>query len=169
MHNYVGQARFHINVTPEGEDSEGSSLFLTHPHLDDIPTTVDTNTIDNFCKQREIRHINFLKIDVEGADPYVIYGAQNLISNGSIDFVQFEYGKGAYQVSHTSFKELYEFLMTRDYILFLIDDRTLLFQQNSIPTVGYGDYLAVHKASMSKLKLSPQSESVVEIVESLVS
>lgn len=49
--------------------------------------------LDDFCKNNEIEHIDFLKIDVEGFELKVLNGAGDLIQKGAVDFVQFEFGQ----------------------------------------------------------------------------
>lgn len=47
---------------------------------------------DEYCKSQEISNIDFLKIDVEGADHKVMVGFGDIISKGQIKIIQFEYG-----------------------------------------------------------------------------
>jgi FkbM family methyltransferase len=53
---------------------------------------VQTNTLDIYCKERNIEKINFLKIDTEGNELNILKGGKELLSNKKIDFIQFEYG-----------------------------------------------------------------------------
>jgi FkbM family methyltransferase len=46
---------------------------------------------DDYCDVQNIKNISLLKIDAEGHDFNVIKGFENLISNGCIDIIQFEY------------------------------------------------------------------------------
>ena len=48
------------------------------------------NTGYNYMKEKDIKHINFLKIDTEGYEFDVIKGFKDYINN--IDIIQFEYG-----------------------------------------------------------------------------
>jgi FkbM family methyltransferase len=57
--------------------------------------TIDTEickftTFDKFCEENSIENIDFLKIDVQGAEYKVLQGAQNLISNNKIKLIQLE-------------------------------------------------------------------------------
>lgn len=51
---------------------------------------VDVNTIDNFASANGIDHIDVLKIDTEGADTWVLYGARKLLEAKKIKHVFFE-------------------------------------------------------------------------------
>jgi len=75
---------------------------------------VDTITIDEYCRHYGIEHIDFLKIDAEGAEAAVIRGAQRLISNQNIGHIQFEYG-GCFQDAGATLKEIFLYLVENGY------------------------------------------------------
>ena len=52
---------------------------------------VKVTTIDSYCKKHQIKHINYLKIDVEGSEYDVLKGAKKMLSAKSIDYIQFEF------------------------------------------------------------------------------
>jgi len=51
---------------------------------------VEAVTLDSFCEQNNISEIDYLKIDVEGAESDVLSGAVNLLKNKQVRFIQFE-------------------------------------------------------------------------------
>jgi FkbM family methyltransferase len=53
---------------------------------------IESTTIDDYCLNYNIPFIDFLKVDVEGAEFLVLSGAKKMISNKSIGMIQFEYG-----------------------------------------------------------------------------
>lgn len=53
---------------------------------------VSIKTLDDFCTENKISHIDFLKIDVEGFEMEVLKGATNMINANKIQFIQFEFG-----------------------------------------------------------------------------
>ncbi len=81
--------------------------------------TVLTTTIDNYCQRHGIKRINFVKIDVEGGELDVLYGAKYFIETGRIDYLQFEYG-GTYLDAKTNLKEAFEYLQKFGYLIFKI-------------------------------------------------
>ena len=51
---------------------------------------VKTARLDDFCRERHIDKIGFLKIDVEGAEVSVLRGAENLLRSRAIDLICIE-------------------------------------------------------------------------------
>lgn len=51
---------------------------------------VKTVSLDSFCKNHNIENIDYLKIDVEGAESDVLKGATALLKKKAIKFIQFE-------------------------------------------------------------------------------
>lgn len=52
---------------------------------------VRATTLDDFTRLHKIKHIHFLKIDVEGAERDVLLGARRMLKNKAIDYIQFEF------------------------------------------------------------------------------
>ncbi|HZH38805.1 MAG TPA: FkbM family methyltransferase, partial [Bacillales bacterium] len=52
--------------------------------------TVSAITVDSFCQKHNIEKIDYLKIDVEGAESDVLNGCQNLLARKAIELIQFE-------------------------------------------------------------------------------
>jgi FkbM family methyltransferase len=48
--------------------------------------------VDTYCKENGIQHIDYIKLDVEGAEFFVFDGAKDLLKNGQISAGQFEIG-----------------------------------------------------------------------------
>jgi FkbM family methyltransferase len=57
-----------------------------------VPFEASLTTLDIFCREQKIDAIDFLKIDVEGAEYRVLQGANELLKSKSISCIQFEYG-----------------------------------------------------------------------------
>lgn len=54
---------------------------------------VGMDTIDNFCRAHLISRIDYLKLDVEGHEFEALLGASDMISEGKVLFIQFEFGE----------------------------------------------------------------------------
>lgn len=70
---------------------------------------ITLKTLDGFCSENRINHINLLKLDVEGHELKVLQGAEILIRTAEIDFIQFEFG-GCNIDSKTFFQDFYYLL-----------------------------------------------------------
>jgi FkbM family methyltransferase len=65
---------------------------------------VAVQTLDKFCADLDIQHIDFLKIDTEGADMEVVAGAEKLLARGAVGVVQVEVGLDPDNAKHVSFE-----------------------------------------------------------------
>jgi FkbM family methyltransferase len=54
---------------------------------------IHIDTLDNYCANNNIENISFLKIDVEGFELNVLYGAKEMLLKNAIDMIQFEFGE----------------------------------------------------------------------------
>ncbi|MBA4189772.1 MAG: hypothetical protein C0467_17445 [Planctomycetaceae bacterium] len=87
-----------FNVFPDeysGWNSIGKPEMLdpkTHKNI--VPfagsQTAVSRSLDSFCEQHGIGRIDFLKVDVEGAEKNVFRGAEGLLCRNAIGFIQFE-------------------------------------------------------------------------------
>ena len=59
----------------------------------DFVEKIELKKLDNFCEENNIDHINFLKLDTEGNEYKILLGAQKMIDNDKIDYIQFEFGR----------------------------------------------------------------------------
>lgn len=78
--------------------------------------TVQVTTADNYCREKDISHIDFLKVDVEGHELAVMRGAIGMLKKQAIDYIQFEYG-GCWIDSRILFLDMYDFLTSFGYII----------------------------------------------------
>ncbi len=62
--------------------------------INDVPELkkIHVMSLDNYCAVSNVPTINFLKVDVEGAELEVFKGAEKMISEGRINYILFEYG-----------------------------------------------------------------------------
>lgn len=80
---------------------------------------VEVSTVDQFCKDHNVTHIDMLKIDTEGHDLEVIRGAREMISAKKIDVIQFEFGT-LNTFSHTYIYDFSQYLKPFGYELYKI-------------------------------------------------
>jgi FkbM family methyltransferase len=77
--------------------------------------TVTLDTIDNYCARRGIAAIDFMKIDTEGHDLFVLQGARGLMAAQAVGAVQFEYG-GCNLDARVLLRDIFDFLAAVDYV-----------------------------------------------------
>jgi FkbM family methyltransferase len=132
--------------------------------LQTAPTTVSTQTLDEFCTQENFNLIDFLKIDTEGSELDVLRGAQNLLANGRLKLIQFEYG-GTYRDAGITLRQVHELLAAADYQLFRIAAKGLVAipQWNEqLENYRYANYLAVAPKFVAG-DATPTGEVVVKL------
>jgi FkbM family methyltransferase len=56
-------------------------------------TKVSIITIDEYCRRNRVEYIHFLKIDVEGFELSVLRGAKQMIAEGKVEAIQFEFNE----------------------------------------------------------------------------
>lgn len=108
-------------------DREGSLKFNFYPsnsyfssiHKNTLGSNFETilvNTIsgDAFCDEQNIEEIDYLKIDVEGAENKVLEGFSQRIKEQKIKVIQFEYGPQNIE-SRFLLKDFYELLEGNGY------------------------------------------------------
>ena len=113
-----------------------SPLFFLQGQSKETPASagapteaVDVSTLDEFCQSKGVSHIDFLKVDTEGADLEVLKGADGLLTMQKIDLVQVEAGMNPANSRHVPFELLKAYLEVHGYFVFRIYE-----QVNEWPT-----------------------------------
>jgi FkbM family methyltransferase len=81
--------------------------------------SVQIRTLDSYCQEKHIDRIDFMKLDVEGAEFAVIEGGKECIQREIIQVIQFEYG-GTFIDSRTLLKDFFDFFNPMNYCFFLL-------------------------------------------------
>ena len=109
---------------------------------------VAIDTVDNYCTDNAIEHIDLLKIDVEGHELDVLRGGEGMFGADGIGMVSFEFG-GCNIDTRTFFKDFYYFLKDYKFRVYRITPSEYLH-----PIVSYKEiyeqfrttnFLAVHE------------------------
>lgn len=123
--------------------------------LENIPQTIKEtkqfSTLDFFCNENSIPHIHFLKIDVEGHEYMILKGANLLIQDNKIDFIQFEFGAGNH-FSRTFFLDFFQLLSTNYKLFRILSDGIIeVVKYNSdLEIQVLSNYFAVNKLHANK-------------------
>lgn len=85
---------------------------------------VQIRTIGDYCKEKGIGQIDFIKIDTEGLDLKVLQGCETMLRNGNIKyiFVECTFNKDNFQ--NTPFEELNEYLQKFNFKVRAIYDQS---------------------------------------------
>jgi len=84
--------------------------------------------LDDFVSKKHTSHINYLKVDTEGYDLEVLKGAQHLIREKKIDFIETEVSMNPTNEFHVAFTDIKEFLLIQDYLIFGLYEQILDFK-----------------------------------------
>jgi FkbM family methyltransferase len=114
----VGEAEFNSN-----NYTGTNSLLNTAPNAEEVwpgrvtdtkeQIRVQTTTLDRFCQEHSIARIDLLKVDVQGAEPLVLKGGEQMLRGGKVRLV---YTEIMTLPSYAGQQELPEFLrMMQDY------------------------------------------------------
>ena len=106
---------------------------------------VGSVTLDDFCKKRNITNVDFIKIDTDGHELKVLYGAKKLI-NRFRPIIIFEVGIYLLNEQNIDFAEYMKFFAPFNYRLFNAQNGKIINIDNylrHIPLYGTIDILAV--------------------------
>lgn len=80
---------------------------------------VHVETIDAYYNKNKINHIDILKIDTEGHELNVLYGAREMFDSSAITFVQFEFG-GCNIDTRTFVQDFFYFFQEYNFTIHLV-------------------------------------------------
>ena len=86
-----------------------------HESYEAVPFRAKLTTLDTFCREQKVETIDFLKIDVEGAEHRVLKGARSLLGCRRISCIQFEYG--AFSIQTRFLLKDYHELLAGDFFI----------------------------------------------------
>jgi FkbM family methyltransferase len=119
----------------ESKKASNLSSLVSKTYRDAVERIVKITTLDIECEKYGFTNIDFLKIDTEGYDLYVLKGAKKLLSQQSIGIIQFEYNR-SWVDSSSTLKYAINFLESFGYKVFLLKaDGLYEFQYGC-----YGEY-----------------------------
>lgn len=111
----------------------------------DVEEKIDLKRADNYIQLNNIKHINLLKIDVEGHELETLAGFGEYLNADFIDFIQFEYG-GANLDSHTSLLDFYNLLLPLGFKIAKVMPKYLELRDYDprLDNFVYSNYVAVN-------------------------
>jgi FkbM family methyltransferase len=109
--NKVGVTYYDINTL----NSEHSGIIPINGAFSGTKIKVDTTTVDSVFGYYQKLHL--LKIDVEGEELPVLWGASQLLDSSRIDFIQLEYG-GGWEKDQHKLEEGLDYLESKGYTVY---------------------------------------------------
>ncbi|MEG4343148.1 FkbM family methyltransferase [Microcoleus sp. A003_D6] len=110
-------------------------------------TSVEVRTIDQFCHDEQIEHIDILKSDTQGFELEVFKGAEGTIRANKIGLIYFEIIFSDMYKNLPSFAKVYEYLTLHDFLLVSFYEFHYQMQLAS-----WTDALFVHKSYIQPSK-----------------
>lgn len=106
---------------------------------------------DEYIEQKNIEHIDFIKIDIEGHELKAFAGFGSYLSSDFVDYIQFEYG-GANLDSHSSLMEIYKYFEDRGFSVAKMMPNGLEIRKYNpfMDNFMYSNYVAVSNKVLEK-------------------
>lgn len=107
-------------------------------------------TGDVYMESRRLPYVDFLKIDVEGAEGKVLEGFQETLKQGKVGIIQFEYGRASI-LSKFLLVDAYNMLRPLGYKLGRLGRGWVNFKDYHLLDEDFNgpDFVAVHESQMS--------------------
>lgn len=111
-----------------------------------ISITVPSDTLDHFCCTEGINRVNFLKVDVEGFEEFVLRGAEHLLGEQRIDYICFEVSQDPLRGAGVTARGIFELLERHGYLVYEFHERSRTFQGPVQDSTEYWmNYFASHQ------------------------
>ncbi|MDX2196359.1 MAG: FkbM family methyltransferase [Cytophagales bacterium] len=150
LSNYLNTLQINVSAS----DHHINSLHNIHKLEFNDTVQVHLDTGDNFCAKHNIDNIDFLKIDTEGHDYFVLEGFKKLIEQKKIRIIQFEYGRVNIQTK-TLLYDHYLYLRKCGYVLGKIYPGHVFFKEYDFQDENFlgPNYLAVLEDDSEVIKI----------------
>lgn len=125
-HLGLGDKQGELTFYEYGDAHSHNSLYPRHDKPYVNQTTIQVDTLEHYCAKNQIEHIDFLKIDTEGHDYYVLQGGKSLLEQEKIDVIQFEYGNN-YLDARLFLKDMFDLIDDMNYSIYRIMPKHLHF------------------------------------------
>ena len=121
MGDKIEEKTFYVN----GKTKNSSFLKLNQTNKIDFlkkEIKIDVNTVDNYIKQNNIKHIDYLKIDTQGYEEEVLKGSIETLKLGIVKYIEVEIILSDYYEKTTNFYDMEKILLPLNYRLYHIQD-----------------------------------------------
>jgi FkbM family methyltransferase len=131
-----------------GWNSIGKPKMILHPDAQNqyVPIVktemIEAITLDSFCQMYKIEFIDYLKLDVEGAESDALEGAIGLLTKKAIRFIQFEISQKMLEGLNRQAQETFDLLIKAGYECNRIKEDGQIGEQVIGSTSFYENYIA---------------------------
>jgi len=123
LNNSIGEQTLYVTKDPQcsslyAPNDPLLARFAQLPELANLDFTIEieTTTLDAFCQEEGIKTIDFLQIDVQGADLQVLQGATQILN--TVLAIQIEVEFSPLYLNQPLFADVDSFVRGRDFTLF---------------------------------------------------
>jgi len=128
----LGREKGNVKFYSEnGNGISGQNSAIQHYYLNHV-TDIEQTTIDIIAEDYGLKKIDFLKLDIEGFEYNALMGAQRVLSEGLVDYIQLEYNQTWIEGGGT-IKKILDICDKYSYNLYRIRKNDLL----SIPSYNF--------------------------------
>lgn len=146
----LGERKEQLSLNIAGDGSGMNSIHMRHGvrgvAMESVER-IDICTLDEYCEEKSIDHIQLLKVDVEGHELAVFRGAKRMLGEKRIACIQFEYG-GCNLDARVYLLDIWNYLASFDfdfYKLYPLGPRKINKYDQSMETFKYSNWLAVRR------------------------
>lgn len=136
----------------DGPGSVAANLFTdtieTENTYLNTKETIALRSIDSYCREKDIKLIDFLKLDVEGNELNALRGAKDLMAAGGVHAIQFEVNVAA-MGSRSYFRDYWRLLSGSFDLFRIVQDGLSKIERYEIHHEQFlgVNYLAVYRSS----------------------
>jgi FkbM family methyltransferase len=148
----VGTATMHVYGSGFGTNSLVEPLDAHNRMSEEVQLT----TIDLYCETNSIGMIDLLKIDAEGHDFDVIFGASGMLDRKAVRYIQFEYNQ-RWIGSRNYLRDVFAFLSPKGYMIGKLTGSCVEFYPYwhwELENYTEGNYVACFSDEMMKFRPS---------------
>lgn len=109
-----------------GANAGVNGLYPVNDTDPQVVSEIQTQTLDGYCKEAGLERVHFVKVDTEGHDLEVIYGAKEMLERQAIDAIQFEYNYRWINARHY-LRDAFEWFLPLGYQLGKVTPRGIEF------------------------------------------
>lgn len=138
------------NITSSHASIYSDVFEVFHEAANVVGIDFEMITIDNFCTQRGIEHIDLLKIDTEGNELDVLKGSRKMLTGNRVKIIQFEFGE-CDVFSRVFLRDFYE--MLPNYRIYRLNSDSLipLFEYKSTNEIfRFQNFIALNTKLLRK-------------------